>query len=78
MTKVQLHYELLRRLTDADAEGVANVHAYYGIMRVYVAPSLDRITVDYDASRLSEKDVRAALIRYNVPIKAEPVALQNS
>jgi copper chaperone CopZ len=69
MTKVQLHYDLMHPLTDADAEGIANVHSYYGIARVFVAPSLDRITVDYDASRLSEKDVEAALVRYQVPIK---------
>ncbi len=72
MTKVQLNYDLMHPLTDADAEGVANVHGFYGIARVYVAPSLDKITVDYDASRLSEKDVEAALIRYQVPIKRTP------
>ena len=74
MTKVQLPYELVRPLTDEDAEGVANVHSYYGIMRVTVAPSLDRILVDFDASRLSEKDVEAALIRHHVPIRRVPVA----
>jgi copper chaperone CopZ len=74
MTKVQLHYELERPLQDADAEAVANVHGYYGIMRVSIAPALDRITVDFDASRLSEKDVEAALIRYGVPIKRQPVS----
>ena len=75
MTKVQLQYELMRPLTDADAEGVAHVHSYYGIMRVWVAPTLDRITVDYDASRLSEKDVEEALITHHVPIRRiAPVA----
>ena len=74
MTKVQLHYELVRPLDDVDAEGVANVHGYYGIMRVAVEPSLDRITVDYDASRLSERDVEAVLIRHSIPIRRQPVA----
>lgn len=74
MTKVQLHYELLRPLDDADAAGISNIHSYYGIMRVQVAPALDRITVDYDASRLSEQDVEAALIRHEIPIKRQPVA----
>jgi hypothetical protein len=74
MTKVQLHYELERPLTDADAEGVANVHSYYGIMRVWVAPTLDRITVDYDASRLSEKDVEESLINHHIPIRRQPDA----
>jgi copper chaperone CopZ len=74
MTKLQIHYELVRPLTDEDATSVANVHGYYGIMRVHVAPSLDKLTVDYDASRLSEKDVEAALIRYGVPIRRQPVS----
>ena len=69
MTKVQLQLDLVRALTDADAEAVARAHSVYGIARVQIAPSLDRITVDYDASRLSEKDVEAALIRTGVPVR---------
>lgn len=69
MTKVQLRYDLLRPLTDEDAQGIADVHSYYGILRVQVAPSLDAVTVDYDASRLTEKEVEAALHRFHVPIK---------
>jgi hypothetical protein len=30
---------------------------------------MDRITVDYDASRLSEKDVESSLIRVGIPIQ---------
>lgn len=69
MTKVQLEYNLLRPLTDHDATAVANVHSWYGIQRVQVAPSLDRLLVEYDASRLSEKDVEAGLQRFGLPIQ---------
>lgn len=69
MTKVQLHYSLLRPLSDSDAEAISKAHAYYGIMRIQIAPSADAITVDYDASRLSEKDVEAALHRFGVPVE---------
>ena len=69
MTKVQLEYELLRPLTDEDASGVADVHSWYGIQRVQLAPSLDKLLVEYDASRLSEKDVEAVLVRFRLPIK---------
>jgi hypothetical protein len=69
MTKVQLSYDLVRPVTDVDAEAVARAHSVYGIARVQLAPTLDRILVDYDASRLSEKDVEAALIRTGVPIR---------
>lgn len=74
MTKVQAQFELERTLQDSDAEAVGNAHSYYGIMRVLVAPSLDRITVDYDATRLCEKELQAALIRVGVPVKQKTPA----
>ena len=76
MTKVQLHYQLLRPLGADDEEGVANVHGFYGIQRVTPSPALDAVTVDYDASRLSERDVEAVLIHYGLPIerRTAPVA----
>jgi hypothetical protein len=69
MTKVQLEYDLERPLTDEDADGVADVHGWYGILRVQPALSLDKLAVEYDASRLTEKDVEAVLHRYQLPIK---------
>ncbi|HZU25700.1 MAG TPA: hypothetical protein VFA04_09265 [Bryobacteraceae bacterium] len=71
MTKLQLHYPLVRPLNDSDAGAVANVHSWYGIMRVIPAPGLDRVTVEYDASRLSEKDVEAVLHRFGIPIQRQ-------
>jgi hypothetical protein len=68
MTKVTLHYDLIRPLTDDDLPKIANVHSTYGLARVQIAPSLDRITVDYDASRLTRTDVESALIRHGLPI----------
>lgn len=68
MTKVTLHYPLTRPLDDSDLDAVANVHGYYGIVRVKVAPSLDAVAVDFDASRLSADDVEAALQRYGLPV----------
>lgn len=68
MTKVELHYSLLRPLTDPDAVAISKAHSYYGLLRIQVAPALDAIDLDYDASRLSEKDVEAALVRFGVPI----------
>jgi len=70
MTKVTLHYDLTRPLTDSDLANVANLHSTYGIVRVSVAPSLTAITVDYDASRLSKEDVEAMLMRNGIPIPA--------
>ncbi len=69
MTKIQLDYDLERPLSDDDARGVANAHSWYGVQRVQLAPSLDKFRVEYDASRLSEKDVEAVLVRFGLPIK---------
>ena len=69
MTKVQLDYDLIRALTDQDAAAIGDVHSWYGIERVQLAPSLDRLRVEYDASRLSEKDVEAVLQRFGLPIQ---------
>ena len=69
MTKVQLQYDLVRPLTDDDAHGVADVHSWYGILRVQPTPSLDKLNVEYDASRLSEKDVEQVLHRFHLPIR---------
>jgi len=69
MTKIQLEYDLVRPLTDDDAGGVADVHSWYGILRVQTEPSLEKLKVEYDASRLSEKDVESVLVRYGLPIK---------
>jgi hypothetical protein len=73
MTKVTLHYDLSRPLSDSDLENLARVHSVYGMVRVQVAHTLDKITVDYDASRLMKQDVEAILARHDIPIRASAV-----
>ena len=69
MTKVTHRYDLSRKLTEEeDYAHIADVHSVYGMVRVQLAPSLDRITVDYDASRLIKREVEAALARYGIPL----------
>ena len=74
MTKVTLHYDLSRPLSDSDLENIARVHSVYGMVRVQVAPILDEITVDYDASRLMKQDVEGALARHGIPIRVAAAA----
>jgi hypothetical protein len=69
MTKVTLHYDLSRPLTDGDYSNIAALHSVYGMSRVQPNASLDKLTVDYDASRLMRKDVEATLARFGVPVK---------
>jgi hypothetical protein len=76
MTKVTLHYDLERKLTEEeDYTHIAAIHSVYGMVRVQLAPSLDKVTVDYDASRLMKKDVEAALARYGIPLAQRVAAL---
>jgi hypothetical protein len=69
MTKVTLHYDLTRPLTGEDFDQIAQVHSTYGMVRTQVSPSLDKLTVDYDASRLMKTDVEAVLTRHGLPIR---------
>jgi hypothetical protein len=68
MTVVETEYELAAPL-DENFGGIARVHGVYGILRVRVAPSLDKVKVEYDASRLSLPAVEDALIGAGVPVK---------
>ena len=72
MTKITTEFELTRPIGDDEAEAVARAHSVYGFARVKLAPTLDRITVDYDATRLSPRDVENWLIRTGLPLKREP------
>jgi copper chaperone CopZ len=74
MTKVTLQYDLTRPLGEEDFERIAQVHATYGMTRVQVSPSLDKVTVDYDASRLMKKDVEAVLASHGIPIRIAAAA----
>lgn len=69
MTKVQLRYELLRPLDDVLLKRISDAHGIYGFQRIQVEPSLDKITVDYDASRLSRANVEAKLHAAGIPVK---------
>jgi hypothetical protein len=68
MTKVQLRYDLLRPLDETLIEKIAWVHGVYGILRVQLAPTLDKLLVEYDASRLSALEVEHVLHRAGLPI----------
>ena len=68
MTKVTLHYNLQRPLEDDDLPNIAKVHGVFGIVRVQPDAALEKITVDYDASRMMKTDVEATLARFGIPI----------
>lgn len=67
MTKVELRFRLTRPLDETLMRRIAEAHVIYGLYRVRLESSLDRITVEYDASRLSRDQVEAALHRAGIP-----------
>ena len=70
MTKVQLRYELLRPLDETLMKRISDAHGIYGFQRITVEPTQDKITVDYDASRLTRVGVEAKLHGAGIPVKA--------
>lgn len=71
MTNVQIHFRLQRPLDNTMLARIEQVHALYGIQRVRVAPSMDALTVDYDATRLRPAEVEYALTSAGIPIAPE-------
>jgi len=72
MTKVTLRFELLAPLDERLMQNISRAGAVYGMQRVQVAPSLDALLVDYDASRLTLADVEKVLRQTGVPAKLIP------
>lgn len=69
MTRCQLHFSLDRPADDPMADAINKLHSVYGIQLVRLAPALDRILVEYDASRLTESQVEATLRHFALPIQ---------
>jgi len=51
-------------------ERLAKAHTIYGIQGIQVAPSLDGLTVEFDATRLLRSEVEAALAGAGIPVAA--------
>jgi hypothetical protein len=68
MTKIQVRFRLQRPLDDAMLSRISDAHAQYGIQRIDVDPSLDALTVDYDATRLRPAEVESVLAGAGIPV----------
>ncbi|MEO8592758.1 MAG: hypothetical protein ABI759_05525 [Candidatus Solibacter sp.] len=69
MTKVQIQFRVQKPLDDAALAGIAVVNSKYGIQRIRVAPSMDSLTVEYDATRLRPAEVEAALAGAGIAVQ---------
>ena len=68
MTKVQITFKLSRPLTDKELNSISHIHAVYGMFATRLLPSGDGLFVEYDASRLSPKEVRGTLEQNGIPL----------
>lgn len=68
MTKVQLEYDILRPIGEELMERIARAHGVYGILRISLSPSLEKLSVEYDASRLTPVEVETVLHQMGIPV----------
>jgi hypothetical protein len=61
VTKVQIRLPLQRPLDDTVLTRLSATNSLYGIQKLLVAPTLDAVEVEYDATRLEPADVVNAL-----------------
>jgi hypothetical protein len=69
MTKVLTQFRLRRPLDERMMARIADAHTLYGIFRIKLAPSLDNLTVEYDATRLRPAEVESALAGAGIPVE---------
>jgi hypothetical protein len=67
MTKVQIRFRLQKPLDETMLSRISDAHAKYGIQKIQVDPSLDGLTVDYDATRLKPAEVESVLAGAGIP-----------
>ena len=72
MTKVQIRFRLEKPLDEILLSRISDAYAIYGIQKIQVAPSMDTLMVEYDATRLRPAEVQSALENAGIPI--EPIA----
>jgi hypothetical protein len=70
MTKVQMRFRLQKPLDENLLSRISDTYSIYGIQKIQVNPSLDGLTVEYDATRLRPAEVEAALASAGLPVEA--------
>ena len=73
MTKIQLSFTLSAPLDEKLLARVADMYGTYGILRIDAEPGGQKLTVEYDATRFSPKDVESALARAAIPLAQRSV-----
>jgi hypothetical protein len=70
VTKILVHFGLERPLDEAMLAAIREVQGVYGILRISLAKTMDKLTVEYDATRFRQTDVEATLRKCGLPVVA--------
>ena len=73
MAKVEIEFELWRKLGEEDLLNFAKLTSVYGILMAKLSPAMNSIRIEYDASRLTPDQVQVVLGRHGMPIKVPVV-----
>jgi hypothetical protein len=73
MTKIQLPFPLSTPLDESQMNRIADLYGTYGILRITLDSGGTNLSVEYDATRFSPKDVEAALSRAGFPLAARSI-----
>ena len=75
MTLVEITYELQSRLQPEQLRALASFANTYGLRRFRVDEQLNRLSFEYDASRLKQTEVEHVLRQAMIPVlrRVEPV-----
>ncbi len=57
MTRVELQYDLVKPLGDAEYERLSRLLSVYGVMSYKLRPDMSGMMVEYDATRLNPDGV---------------------
>jgi allophanate hydrolase subunit 1 len=68
MTRVQVNFHLRKPLEESEYHSIAQAHATYGIEKITLAPGMQDVKVEYDATRLRPAEVEAILATAGIPI----------
>ena len=66
MTRIQINFKVRQPLTDEMLTKLSDTSAVYGIQKIKVAPDLDSLMVEYDATRMRPAEVEAALAQAGI------------
>lgn len=75
MTFMEITYELQSRLQPDQLRALGNFANTYGLRRFRVNDQMNRLSLEYDASRLKETEVEHVLRQARIPVlkRVEPV-----